>query len=488
MKRYFILFSLVALCAIGCTKDNSVRENPFKPIGEPSAPDTTNYSAKEGQEYMFDGTTVPEIHVKVSLAEWNRLLSEFDRNYYTDEYVKCDVRYRKGSETLRIDGAGIRLRGNTSRRRPEGSSGRMHVTNDTDWHHCHFQLNFHKYEKDSAHELHGARKVILKWACNDPAYVRELYCYDLFQRFGVWQASKAAHCRLYINVEGDAKETYYGVYTMIEPIDERSIKIRKEQFGDKDGFLWKCRYGATLGSVNTEMVADTEDSRKPYTLKTQLDDFETAKAQLKDCIRNITELSDEEFHDWIAEHCDVELFLRTIAVNVAVGMWDDYWNNSSNYCLYFNSHDTKNYKFWMIPYDYDHTLGTSQKIWHVVDSGRTSPFSWGDGNKQPLVKRILDCEDYKAMYKDILLELINEESGEFYYTRSVRRIKDWQNEVKSFVSNDTGEDMVVEDLPCKASWSNHQEYRIVDMGENNFFRVRADFIQNVIDVYYPESK
>ena len=32
---------------------------------------------------------------------------------------------------------------------------------------------------------------------------------------------------------------------------------------------------------------------------------------------------------------DVNLFLKTY-VNVMVGMWDDYWNNSNNFYFYFD--------------------------------------------------------------------------------------------------------------------------------------------------------
>jgi hypothetical protein len=39
------------------------------------------------------------------------------------------------------------------------------------------------------------------------------------------------------------------------------------------------------------------------------------------------------------------------------------------------------------------------------------------------------------------------------------------------VSNDTGEDMYVEDKP--AYWGNQPNYRLFTKGSNNFFQVRA---------------
>lgn len=306
-------------------------ENPDSP--ELSAPDgQVSYSAKDGVEYMFDGLTVPKIHIEVSLDEWNKLLAAYDRDPDTKDQIVCAVTYDKAGEVTVMDSVAIRLRGNTSRRRPEGSVGQVHEKDKSDWHHCHFQLNFRKFVKDDAHELHGARKVILKWFKDDPMYVREVFCYDLFRRFGVWTGTNSAYCQLYLHVEGDSKETYFGVYEMVEPIDERFIKVRKEQFGSTGGFLWKCRWGATLSSPDSDFGADDDSGREyTYELKNNIDQFATAESQLKDFIAKLSGKGDESFAKWFPTVCDVPLLLKTYAVNVAVGMWDDYWNNSNNY-------------------------------------------------------------------------------------------------------------------------------------------------------------
>ena len=39
----------------------------------------------------------------------------------------------------------------------------------------------------------------------------------------------------------------------------------------------------------------------------------------------------------------------------------------------------------------------------------------------------------------------------------------------------TGEDMTIEDRP--ASWGNHGEYRVLDTGSNNFFKVKASSVK-----------
>ena len=132
------------------------------------------YTAEEGLAYVFDGSCIPEVHISVTPDQWNALLKAYDADSNTSTYISCDVLYDKNGEQTLIKDCGLRLKGNTSRRRPEGYSGQMHEAGNTDWHHCHFQLNFTKNFKDTDHELHGVKKLYLKWFKDDPAYVREL--------------------------------------------------------------------------------------------------------------------------------------------------------------------------------------------------------------------------------------------------------------------------------------------------------------------------
>ena len=175
---------------------------------------------------------------------------------------------------------------------------------------------------------------------------------------------------------------------------------------------------------------------------------------------------------------DINLFLRTYAVNVAVGMWDDYWNNTNNFYIYFNSTDPTNYKFYLIPYDYDNTLGTSHNCGVQNDSGRHDPLKWGNSDTSPLVAKILQFDDYKKIYVDALKELCSS-NGEFYYTKSIARIKAWHAMIGDYVVNDTGEDTKIKDRP--AGWGNHSEYRLWESTDTNtnFFRVKAAAVQKL---------
>ena len=43
--------------------------------------------------------------------------------------------------------------------------------------------------------------------------------------------------------------------------------------------------------------------------------------------------------------------------------------------------------------------------------------------------------------------------------------------ISEYIVNDTGEDCVLEDRP--AQWGNHGEYRLLEIGTNNFFMAKT---------------
>ena len=427
---------------------------------------------KQGYDYVWDNDTLPEVHLSVSTSEWNRLLTLYDANAYTTQYVMASLSFVKDGETTVIDSVGLRLKGNTSRRRPEGRYGEMHRRDNTDWHHAHFGVNLRKYVDDDAHTIQDVRKLHLKWFKDDPMYVREMFCFELFRRAGVWTAVRDNYCRLWIHVEGDSREAYYGVYGLVEPIDKRYLKDRKAQFGASDGYLWKCRNAAAgLNNPGGDIWWDDDsDDRHAYTLQTQTAEFDNARLQLVDFMNKLNSLNDNEFYTWIQQVTDVDLLLKTYAVNVAVGMWDDYWNNANNYYIYFNGKGLDDYKFFFIPYDYDNTLGTSLRCGAQDDAGRQSPLNWGNDDNR-LIARILKFNDFKAKYITYLKELVDAKNALMDHTSSQSRIRAWQRRIEPYIDNDTGEDTAIEDKP--ASWGNHSEYNLLKTGSDNFFTVKA---------------
>ena len=263
---------------------------------------------------------------------------------------------------------------------------------------------------------------------------------------------------------------------MYETIDDTFLKMRKDGFESHKGNLWKCRWGASLNydrDKNADIGIDDNTVDHTYELEESgIDDLNSSKAQLLHFMKQLRDLKGDKLHDWLAQTIDIELLLRTYAVNVAVGMWDDYWNNTNNYYIYFNSTDTEKYKFYLLPYDYDNTLGTTNNCGVQTDAGRHDPLKWGDGSVSPLIAKILQFDDFKKIYIDALSEL-SSSTSDFHYTKSIARIKAWHAMIERYVDNDTGEDCTIKDRP--AYWGNHSEYRLWESTDSNtnWFRVRA---------------
>ena len=396
---------------------------------------------------------IPEVRILVKESDWKTLLDAYNKDHDTQLYIPCGVSYVQSDHRESVELAGLRLKGNTSRRYP-GEAGKLH--------HVHFGLDLDAYQEEG--RLLGSNRLDLKWFKDDPAYCREVFCYDLFQRFGVWTALTSGYVRLWVRI--GSKETYMGVYQLMEHVRKDYLKRRNSLFQGSAGHLWKASYGASFRDAGASMGADDNKGGYTYELKSDPSDFVDAKAQLQTFIRRLTKLSGEEFYAWADTTMDVPLLLKTYAVNVTVGMWDDYWNNTNNFYFYFNPAG----KFFFIPYDYDNTLGTSLQCGVQQDAGRQSPLNWGSKDN-PLIVKLLARPQWKQLYISYLKELCQ---GDFRADVAMARIKEWQQAIGPYVSNDTGEDMSIEDRP--ASWGNHGEYRLLKSGSNNFFQVKAGVI------------
>lgn len=466
MKCLFSLgyLALLFLLLAGCQKP---QPDP-KPEPEPYIP---------VYDDIFRIDALPEIKVTVSSKDWNQFLSYYDQNPHNEECVPAYFSFKDDSLSFEMDSVGFRLGGNTSRRRPEGVEGSTHSSTSADWHHASFRVKFREYVKDTS--FWGADRIVLKWFKDDAAYCREIYCYQLFRSFGVWTAPRASYVRLSIHVRGDAKPAYFGVYELIEGVNDAYLETRVAEghFLSDKGNLWKGSYGADLSNISDSQMGVEVITLDPKTSKGYVYDLKTnkkkgiaaAKEQLTSFVADLGKYSagSAELKTFLESRMDVDLFLKTYAVNVMVGMWDDYWVNTNNFYFYFDADG----KFYFIPYDYDNTLGTSL----MINSGTQNPLQWGprDSSRQ-LIYKVLSIKEYETKYVEHLRTLASASSPNFFYTDwSISRIKKWHSMISPYVSNDTGEDMSISDVP--ASWGNASYYRILTGDKKtNFFKSKIE--------------
>lgn len=406
---------------------------------------------------------------------------------------------KKGDNTWQISDIGMRLRGNTSRLRPQV---------DDKYYQAHFKLKFEEWCDDSGEErkLAGCMKGLnLKRFNEDPAYVREVFGYNYFRRNGIWTAPRAGYAHLFINIEeedGTAKKLDYGVYAMIEEINKQFLKERSEllqesgtlgggNFSNNKGDLWKCCWQSSNGSsmatdydgyrsfgVEEIFLDESKSLRYDYDLKTNKDELVRARSSFIDFIEELNKLgSEDEIKKFYESKMDVDLFLKTYACNVLLGMDDDYWRNHNNYYFYFD----KNGKAYFIPYDYDNILGTNC----FSDTATRNPLDWGEGaSEAPLIEKLLSVPEFKQKYVDYLLKLTEEN---VFVTENQTEIKKLQDLVRDLTSS---KDIVYADTSeaindAVGSWcSNSGKYKLLDGDEtSNYFKAKAKSIKKYTEKY-----
>lgn len=447
----------------------------------------------ESLNYIFGTDSVAEITLTISRKGWDKLCTNYDKNPKNEDCVHADFEMKKGNNTWQISDIGMRLRGNTSRRRPQVGD---------EYYQAHFKLKFEEWCDDSGEErkLAGCMKGLnLKRFKEDPAYVREVFGYNYFRRNGIWTAPRAGYAHLFINIEeegGTAKKLDYGVYAMIEEINKQFLKERSEllqdsgtlgggNFSNNKGDLWKCCWQSSNGSsmatdydgyrsfgVEEIFLDDSKSLRYDYDLKTNKDELVRARSSFIDFIEELNNLgSEDEIKKFYESKMDVDLFLKTYACNVLLGMDDDYWRNHNNYYFYFD----KNGKAYFIPYDYDNILGTNC----FSDTATRNPLDWGEGvYEAPLIEKLLSVPEFKQKYVDYLLELTEEN---VFVTENKTEIKRLQGLVRDLTSS---KDIVYADTletiyDAVGSWcSNSGKYKLLAGDEtSNYFKAKANSVK-----------
>ena len=525
MKKSLLKFLLpmtIVLSLLSCTI-NEDDEDVGTEVGLPN--ELHMFEQEKNPEYdsrtkaldaIFDPDELGKIILVFDRSEWNKHLDYCDLELHHEENVVAKGFYfAKDNKEWFFKDIGFRIRGNTSRIRPQDFIGKYVP--------AHFALDFEEWltKEDDADKkekkLAGAAKgLILKRFKDDPTYSREIYGYNMFRQNGIWIAPRAAYTRLIIQIQeadGSYETINYGVYAMIEEVKKQFLKERTtpESGGNltsNKGNLWKLSCPSDFKNIDANSIGE-ESSKKitdangnvtgikvqsfPYDFKSG-GLFEEAKTQLIDFINELNALpnckdgnNDEAdiatIKDFYTNKMDGDLFLKTYAVSVILGMWDDYWMNSNNFYFYFDESG----KAYFIPFDYDNILGVNGLN---TDIAKHSPIAWGnldDGNR-PLIQKILQVPEYMQAYKVYLDEFSNEESY-FDDDKSIERIKKWQEMIKPYIYgrklNYTFEQKnkyfckvykEIADFP--ADWgSPYKKYTLYTPGDMNYFTVRQNTIK-----------
>lgn len=400
---------------------------------------------------FFRTDTVQRVTLRVAQDEWDALnahmleYAAIDGNMRTNRYFRADfVHQREGGATV-VEEVGFRTRGNTTREVPE---------KDGVFRRAHFKVKFDAlfeltpgtaaYLERDERRFAGVKELSFKWGRErDPSQVRELFAYDLFRKVGV-PVPRVVPVDLTFQI--GERTVHYGLYLGIENVDKPFLGKR---FGsDNDGDLYKCLWlnegPATLSPITSPQAVGSKDWTRNYrpAYDLQTNEETSAHEDLFALIDALDDLDDTSLTSWLDRNFDVEHFLRALAVNVLVGMPDDYWAMGNNYYLYFGAAKTR-----FVPWDYDHGLGGGwggEPAWDHEQIADSDPFVWKNLNRDfgvnvdhPLVDRLLGIPQYRGRYAAILDGIL--ESG-YFSPEAWRALYDRQAPLYlPYLATDTGE-------------------------------------------------
>lgn len=381
-------------------------------------------------ERLFNDEISKSLTIVISQQEWNALDQKMIKyhqkfgHYRTDEYARANLIYEDNEGIIEIPHVGFRTRGNLSRTRIQDNDGNLNLS--------HFKISFKEdfnqvsLAENKKRTVFELEEIDMKYNRNwDSTYITEKFSYDLFRTFGVY-APYATLAKVYIQI--NQTKHFYGLYTLIEPIDEKFLERRlpaEQTNGNLYKALWQQYGPASLQSNYQEGAIGIKDEsidyRPAYDLKTNKKKNDTS--DLVSLIDNINHLNGFAFRNYINDSFDVDRLLRLLAVGVLLGNPDDYRAMGNNYYLY---HNPVLDQWTMIPYDYDHGLGQGWDGFPVFQDYTVSAdiYEWGNLNASilgrseyahPLTNKILADRGNQILYETYLGILVDPSEGFFSF-------------------------------------------------------------------------
>ena len=351
---------------------------------------------------LFDDKLLPRIDISIRADS----LAWLYNNVNYDANIRADFVFFDGTQRDTMQNVGFRLRGNTSRTSAKKS----------------FKIKFNAYTKGIKYQ--GVKELNLNGQHNDPTMIREKLFYDVWNQSGL-PPRRVSFSKVYINGK------YYGLYTSLEELDDEWLKQAYGKDNDT-GNLYKCTYPADLKYINDNQTtykninSSTASGGRAYDLKTNeiADDYSDLVTLIKKANQSTTATLPSE----LSTILDVDQFLKTYAVEVMLGHWDDYAYNKNNYFLY---HNTKTNVFDFISYDTDNTFGVD---WVGKDWGTRSIYSWHTPANGIMVDNILKVPFYKNRFSIHLKTLMD---NALVVSKMNARIDSLRNFIRQAATDDT---------------------------------------------------
>lgn len=192
----------------------------------------------------------------------------------------------------------------------------------------------------SGKKIDGLKKFNLHNGVGDPAFQRDLLCYNMMRKAGI-RAPRVAHTKLYLN------DQYWGVYALVEQIDKTFLV---NNFDNGQGTLYK-----NMGNSGLEWLGNIP-ANYASTFEIKTNETENDWAPFIDFVDILNNSNNAEFAERIDTVFNVDYYLRVLAIDFMTDNWDSYIDHGRNYYMY---HEPVSDLFYWIPWDYNLAMGGS---------------------------------------------------------------------------------------------------------------------------------
>lgn len=335
------------------------------------------------EEKLFDRSRVHEIDLEVE--DWDLFLE----NAGKEEYRPCTIQI----DGEKYAGAGIRVKGNNSRRLTEKYGLKRYS----------LKIEFDHYKKGT---YHGLDKFSLDASFQDNSYMKTWLAYDMMNSMDV-PVPLTSYAWVRVNGED------WGLFLAVEEPEEA---FARRNFGENCGQLYKPDY-KSLQAENADVAFRyTDDDFKSYDNIFRQAKFpvsEEDKKRLIEALRVLSEGGDLE------SAVNVDEVLRYFTVQVFVVNMDSYLGRTGhNYFLY-----EEEGRISILPWDYNlafatYALGMPNPIRDatvLVNMPINTPASGEVMKNRPLYHNLMKNPDHYTQYHIYFDQLLKEyfESGYF---------------------------------------------------------------------------
>jgi spore coat protein H len=230
----------------------------------------------------------------------------------------------------------------------------------------------------------GATKLNFHNSVTDASWMNEVLSHHLFRDAGV-PAPRTAYARVYVSVPGKYEKQYFGLYSMVENLDEN---FAEEKFGTKKGAIFK----PVTHSLFSYLGEDWAKYKQTYDPKTAVSNDEIRR--VIEFSKLVTNAPDDEFAAKLGDYLDLDEFARFMAVTVWLSTIDSILAIGQNYYVYLHP---KTHKFQFMPWDLDHSFGQFFMIGGQEQRENLSIHKpWQGSNR--FLERVFKVEAFKKLY------------------------------------------------------------------------------------------